>query len=226
METITVVNVFTLQTSVMRLLGYLQLYGWIFVGGVLNFQRVLAVNARHSTNQSDQCGHTWRERKRFCHWCFKHVNMKKIVFKSCIGNTLFWLWTKQPARCTCTTSSSASLTPAHHTQFQQVSPDVDVEYAHQQEVKMETLQGRPADGGQQRPVQKEAKSTAEPIGRLLGEPPRPQAAEQETEVQAQQRSRQVHVQANGSVRLPLAKWDRRYCEHSSWAQWFPGISKT
>lgn len=41
------------------------------------------------------------------------------------------------------------LTPSHHAEFEQVSPDVDVEDFDQQKVEMQTLQGHPAERGQQ-----------------------------------------------------------------------------
>lgn len=44
------------------------------------------------------------------------------------------------------------LTPAHQADFEQVSPDVDVEHSDEEEVNMEALHSHPAEGSQQGPV--------------------------------------------------------------------------
>lgn len=41
------------------------------------------------------------------------------------------------------------LTPSHQAEFEQVSPDVDVEDSDQEQVEVEPFQSHPSEGGQQ-----------------------------------------------------------------------------
>lgn len=81
------------------------------------------------------------------------------------------------------------LTPSHEAEFQQVLPDVDVKDFDEKEVEVESLQRCPGEGGQQRPVQRETQKSATPAVPILHQQLHPEAAQQEAEVEAEQRHR-------------------------------------
>lgn len=58
------------------------------------------------------------------------------------------------------------LTPSHQAEFEQVSPDIDVEDSDKEKVDVEPFQGHPAESGQQGIVKSKGHVNAKPRGGL------------------------------------------------------------
>lgn len=87
------------------------------------------------------------------------------------------------------------LTPPHHAELEQVSPDVDVEDSDQQKIEVEPLQGHPAERGQQGIVKRESHVKAQPRGgqhRLL-------VTGEEVQVEEDQGNGEVDVDPHGDI---------------------------
>lgn len=97
------------------------------------------------------------------------------------------------------------LTPSHHAELEQVSPDIDVEDSDEEKVEVEPLQGHPAEGGQQAVVKREGHVEAKPSRGLCCHP----LAGEEVQVEEDEGDGQVDVDLHGDIFSDLSVRQRR-----------------
>lgn len=73
---------------------------------------------------------------------------------------------------------------------------------------MEAFQSHPGEGGQQGPVQEETQTPTNPALLLVLQLPHPEAAQQEANMEAEQRCGELHVHTHSLLWTPLPDEER------------------